>query len=126
MAERFAQVDKNGDGKLTRDEFPAAKIFDSADTDHDGLLTPEELAAYFRKQPSTTPATPSEPRPQPAPGPVPAPVPKVDIVATLNVPYAAIEGVNPDLMSPIGRRGTNRRRAICRSSFAGTAFSSSA
>ena len=28
VADRFVQFDKNGDGKMTRDEFPAAKIFD--------------------------------------------------------------------------------------------------
>jgi hypothetical protein len=40
--DRFRQFDKNTDGKLTREKFPAAKIFDGADSDKDGFLTREE------------------------------------------------------------------------------------
>lgn len=93
-ADRFAQFDKNGDGKLTREEFPAAKIFDGADADKDGLLTREEIAAYFRKQQSgttTPPAMPSKPAMSPAAN--------LEIVETLNVPYATIDGVEPNLLS---------------------------
>lgn len=89
LTERFPQFDKNGDGKLTREEFPAAKIFDAADADKDGLLTREEIAAYFRKQQSGTPTPP----------PATPPAGEVEIVETLNVPYAAIEGVDPNLLS---------------------------
>lgn len=99
MAERFKQFDKNGDGKLTREEFPAAKIFDGADADRDEVLTPAEVTAYFRKQQTGAPATPPRSAPQISPGPEPAPATKVDIVETLNVPYATIEGVDPNLLS---------------------------
>ena len=97
---RFAQFDKNGDGKLTREEFPAAKIFDGADADKNGLLTPEEIAAYFRKQQGGTPAPPPTP-PPPTLAPVPpsAPAARVEIVETLNLPYATIAGVDPNLLS---------------------------
>lgn len=98
LTERFAQFDKNGDGKLTREEFPAAKIFDGADGDKDGLLTREEIAAYFRKQQSGTP-TPPKPAPEPSTTTAPVPAAKVDIVETLNVPYASVEGVDPNLLS---------------------------
>lgn len=67
---RFRQFDENGDGKLTREAFPAAKLSDSADADKDGdgiltlvefplgafkqvdkngdgMVTPEEVKAYY-------------------------------------------------------------------------------
>jgi Ca2+-binding EF-hand superfamily protein len=39
----FSKLDKNGDGVLTRDEFPKAERFDALDADRDGKLTKEEL-----------------------------------------------------------------------------------
>ncbi len=100
--DRLKQFDKNGDGKLTREEFPAVKIFDGADADKDGLLTREEITDYFRKQQSgtpTPPTTPPKPAPQPAPGTATPSTAKVEIVETLNVPYASVEGVDPNLLS---------------------------
>jgi acetyl esterase/lipase len=98
LADRFAGFDKNADGKLTREEFPAAKIFDGADADKDGLLTREEIAAYFRKQQSGAPAPP-KPAPEPSTTLAPGPAAKLNIVETLNVPYATVEGVEPNLLS---------------------------
>jgi len=92
IGDRFAQFDKNSDGKLTREEFPAAKIFDGADADRDGLLTPEEIAVYFRKQQSGA-------RPPPAPDLTPASAAKLDIVETIDVRYAKTPGVDPKLQS---------------------------
>jgi len=97
-SDRFPQFDKNADGKLTREEFPATKIFDGADANQDGFLTREEIAAYFRKQQSGTSGTPTMPT-TPQSKPTPAPAASVEIVETLNVPYAAIEGVDPNLLS---------------------------
>jgi len=93
--DRFPQFDKNADGKLTREEFPAAKIFDGADADMDGLLTREEIAAYFRKQQSGTTTMPTTPQSRP----IPAPAVSVEMMETLNVLYATIAGVEPNLLS---------------------------
>lgn len=46
---RFAAADRDGDGKLNRDEVAAlrpalARHFDRIDADHDGLLSEQELA----------------------------------------------------------------------------------
>ncbi|HVX15751.1 MAG TPA: alpha/beta hydrolase fold domain-containing protein [Pirellulales bacterium] len=46
----FKQLDKNGDGKVTPDEFPAriARLFEQIDANGDGAITPEEDAAFRR------------------------------------------------------------------------------
>lgn len=51
-AAMFKQADKNGDGKLSRDEVPGpmASMFDKLDTNADGLLDPDELAALRRNR----------------------------------------------------------------------------
>lgn len=45
MVQTFMAFDKNGDGKLTKDEVPERMqgIFDRADADHDGVLTADEI-----------------------------------------------------------------------------------
>ncbi len=43
----YEQMDKNDDGKLTKDEFEAKYVFDEFDTDADGMLTvPEFLRVW--------------------------------------------------------------------------------
>jgi Ca2+-binding EF-hand superfamily protein len=39
----FTRFDRNGDGVITRDEFPKPERFDPLDTDKDGKLTKEEV-----------------------------------------------------------------------------------
>jgi hypothetical protein len=46
MAERFKQWDKNGDGKLTKDEVPSERLFKAMDKNGDGTATPEEIEAF--------------------------------------------------------------------------------
>lgn len=48
----FARWDRNGDGKLTRDELPqqVRGNFDRVDTNGDGVITREEDAAFRRKR----------------------------------------------------------------------------
>lgn len=48
-AKHFEKLDQNGDGKLTRDEFSAARAahFDELDANRDGKLTPEERKAAW-------------------------------------------------------------------------------
>jgi len=60
IEERFKKMDKDGNGKLTREEFvgkkkdeakeKAEKRFDRADKDKDGSLTLEELKAARQKK----------------------------------------------------------------------------
>jgi hypothetical protein len=70
----FQRLDKNKDGKITRDESPGPDGFAAADADKDGSVTPEEfrryLAARQRPQaPSPAPAG-SQTRPAETPPPI--------------------------------------------------------
>jgi N-acetylneuraminic acid mutarotase len=52
LARRLMRMDKNGDGKLTKDEVGPRfqPILASADEDKDGFVTKEEIDAYVRRQ----------------------------------------------------------------------------
>jgi len=91
VGERFEQLDRNGDAKVTPDELPAAGIFRRLDLDGDGAITRPEAVEAVRKgvlkdlrgrvggdapsgaadvrEPSTTPA-PNEPPVREGPQPV--------------------------------------------------------
>ncbi|HEY0550033.1 MAG TPA: redoxin, partial [Verrucomicrobiae bacterium] len=45
----FNVLDKNRDGKITRDEAPSAASFRQADVDADGVVTREELKNYLQR-----------------------------------------------------------------------------
>ena len=65
--DRFKHFDKNGDGKLSQEEFPYPYFYKQHDKDGDGLLSPEEAAEIKpvgKSAPpspgaTTTPTTPS-------------------------------------------------------------------
>lgn len=50
IAEALKNADKNGDGKLTREEYPKPELFDVIDANKDGFATTEEIKAYYAKQ----------------------------------------------------------------------------
>ncbi|MDE1154679.1 MAG: EF-hand domain-containing protein [Acidobacteriaceae bacterium] len=52
LVSQLMAFDQNKDGVLTRDELPARmqNLFDRADTNHDGKLTPDEIRALARRQ----------------------------------------------------------------------------
>lgn len=72
------RLDKNNDGKVTRDEAEGrfAQFFDRLDTNADGAVTPEEAAKAadrFRTRRPAAKSAGAEPEPKPVSEPKPAP-----------------------------------------------------
>ncbi len=65
--DRFQQFDKNGDGKLSQDEFPYPNLFKRFDKDADGLLSREEAAEIKAPGGAKPPAPSTTDTPTPAP-----------------------------------------------------------
>ena len=49
LLQRFRDLDRNGDGKLTPDEVPDAALFKQMDANGDGVVTMEEARAFFSR-----------------------------------------------------------------------------
>jgi dienelactone hydrolase/Ca2+-binding EF-hand superfamily protein len=64
QSDGFKKIDRNGDGKVTREEMP--KLFDQIDADKDGIASAAELTTYFAK------ARPKGGGSTPAPAPAPS------------------------------------------------------
>jgi hypothetical protein len=55
----FQRLDKNGDGKITRDEAPNPESFAAADADNDGSVTPDEFRRYLATRRRAEPNQPT-------------------------------------------------------------------
>jgi acetyl esterase/lipase len=75
VSEPFKRLDRNKDGKLTKDEF-SGRLFDRIDTNQDGIITAEEDRAFTRRR---------------AAGPGQAARFSDSIKAELDIPYAGTD-----------------------------------
>ncbi|MGQ9581880.1 MAG: hypothetical protein ACUVT8_13220, partial [Armatimonadota bacterium] len=50
VEDRFAKLDKNGDGVLTKDELTRPRLFARLDTNSDGKITREEAKTFLRRR----------------------------------------------------------------------------
>ena len=77
---RMMAFDRNGDGKLSKDEVTDARLqslFKRADANKDGLVTKEELTALFKKDAAAI-VVRRGPGPRRGPGGFPPPRPPPD------------------------------------------------
>ena len=72
FGDRFKQLDRNGDGKVTREEARQMPLFEQWDANNDGAVTLEEVTAFYTNRRAGR----GKPNPPPSPSaPVQRPIP---------------------------------------------------
>ncbi|MCY2976729.1 MAG: serine hydrolase [Planctomycetota bacterium] len=99
VPERFKQFDKDGDGKLSQEEFPYPYFFKQYDKDGDGLLSQTE-AAGIKPIGKSAPAAPST-MDTPAPRTTPAPATSEDFKPRSHGDEATKAGLKPDVLAKL-------------------------
>lgn len=88
--ERFKQLDRNGDRKVSREEAGSLLFFAAADRNKDGFLTLEEVQAYFAVRRTARPAAEQSAQRRTAP---PAAA-ENELVRKLDIGYAETPGAD--------------------------------
>jgi CubicO group peptidase (beta-lactamase class C family) len=97
--DRFKWFDKNGDGKLSKEEFPYPYFFKQYDKDGDGMLSPEEAAEIkvIGRQAPNAPSTTDAPTPKTTR----APATPADFKPRPHGDEAAKAGLQPDVLAKL-------------------------
>jgi hypothetical protein len=99
LAGRFKQLDRNGDGNLTRDEVPSSLPFDEWDANKDGVVKLDEVKAYYTKPRAGV--GPAKPAAQPAPVTTGALFRRIDIPGFSDI----VEGTNGIALADLNHDG---------------------
>lgn len=105
LAERFKQLDRNGDGKLTAAELPRPEIFQRLDRNSDGVIERNEIPAVANRQ-----ERPNRPR-SAGTGDLEMPEEPAH-TRDLDLRYDEIDGIDPNLLSLdlyVPKRGGEKR-----------------
>ena len=94
IPEWFKKIDRNSDGKISREEMP--KLFDQIDADKDGVGTVAEVSAQFAKAKGQTKGATPAPSPKTEPSPASAPAPGTSAPGSANPNEPAARGAIPD------------------------------
>ena len=94
IPEWFKKIDRNNDGKISREEMP--KLFDQIDADKDGVGTVAEVSAQFAKGKGQTKGATPAPSPKTEPAPASAPAPGTSAPGSANPNEPAARGAIPD------------------------------
>ena len=89
LAERFRRFDRNGDGKVTKVEAGGAVWFERFDRDSDGVVTLREVLSWARDRGNRGSKQADGLKMPPEP----------PLVSHLDIEYAKMEGVDPNLLS---------------------------
>jgi len=89
LEQRFQELDRNGDDRLTADEVGRGDWLKQADANRDGAVTLDEGRAFIGRRAARRQTAQQAPQSPPMP----------DMQKHLDIPYANADGVDPNLLS---------------------------
>ena len=116
----FKRSDKNGDGKITRDEVAGSRMersFDETDANHDGVITPDEFKTRMTARMADWKGRGGNGGPPPAPAPV-MPPSTVETSNTVVISSSSVPSNSPSILRPTtngsGKKEEDKRPFVSR------------